>query len=79
MSLMQRWLSMILPKSLMAAIESESRSWKITCPCGDVRSVWECGGIRWKAYGQPTRWLACPKCRTAGWHTITQQPDNAGD
>lgn len=77
MSRVQRWLAMILPKPLMTAIESESRSWKLICPCGLVRSVWDCSGIRWKARGQPTRWLTCPQCGNIGWHKVTQQTDNA--
>ena len=37
------------------SIERHSRSWRMTCPCGHSTSVWERGGIRWYAAGEPSR------------------------
>lgn len=53
----------------------DSMAWKIKCPCGYERSVWETGGIRWKAKGNPKRLMKCPKCGKATWHTIYLKPD----
>ncbi len=74
MSRLQNWLARLLPLALMRAIETESRSWQFQCPCGRATSVWDLGGLRWKARGTPTRWLKCPHCGQAGWHRLTTHP-----
>jgi hypothetical protein len=51
-------------------MEAESRQWLAECPCGSSRSIWELGGIRWKAAGQPRKLLRCPKCGELHWHKI---------
>jgi endogenous inhibitor of DNA gyrase (YacG/DUF329 family) len=57
-------------------MEAESRAWMARCPdCGTERSVWDMGGIRWKAAGKPRRLLKCPKCQRATWHQFSfKQP-----
>jgi predicted RNA-binding Zn-ribbon protein involved in translation (DUF1610 family) len=73
MSGIQRFLTSILPSKWAADMEAESRSWMVQCPsCGHARSVWELGGIRWKAAGSPRRYMRCPQCGEAGWHTIAR-------
>lgn len=58
-----RVLARVMPR-LVDSIEYESRCWISTCSkCGLVASVWEMGGIRWKAAGKPTVSLRCPSCR----------------
>jgi ribosomal protein S27E len=37
--------------------------------CGSEKSVWEHGGIRWKAAGNPTRRMLCGSCGTLSAHT----------
>lgn len=51
-----------LPASLAEAIESESRHWMLVCPCGREVSVWDSGGVRYKARGTPSVRARCPKC-----------------
>lgn len=59
-------------------MERESKEWKVTCPnCGHERSIWELGGIRWKAKGNPRRRMKCPECGETGWHRVERQPDAA--
>lgn len=53
-----------------AAIEADSRAWKVTCPCGHTRSVWEAGGIRWLAAGEPRRLKRCEACGETTWHRV---------
>jgi ribosomal protein S27E len=37
-----------------AEMEAESRTWMVRCrKCGNERSVWEMGGLRYKARGRP--------------------------
>jgi hypothetical protein len=56
-----------LPSRLRSSIEAESRQWKLRCGCGAERSVWEAGGIRWKARGNPRTLLRCPACGKITW------------
>jgi transposase-like protein len=50
-------------------MEAESRAWKVRCEtCGAERSVWEIGGIRWKAVGNPLSLFKCQPCGRARWH-----------
>ncbi len=74
MSFSQRLFTAILPRRWAESMEAESRSWMVRCPCGCERSVWELGGIRWKASGQPRRYMRCPKCGQLAWHSVTRDP-----
>lgn len=54
-----------------AAMEEESRSWMIQCPhCGYQRSVWDAGGIRYKAAGISRQFRECPSCGRKAWHRV---------
>lgn len=71
MNSLQKLVVAILPEKWAASMESESRTWIMRCSsCGLERSVWEAGGIRWKAAGTVRRYLFCPKCGVSRWHTI---------
>jgi hypothetical protein len=64
MSLIQRFFMAIFPKSWSDDMRAESERWIIRClTCGKSRSVWEVGGIRWKAasVGKRTR-IKCAQC-----------------
>ena len=77
MSSFQRFLTAVLPRRWAESMEAHSRSWVVRCPCGVARSVWELGGIRWKAAGRPYKYLSCPQCRRRSWHTVTRDPPAA--
>lgn len=71
MSLVQRLVTSIVPRTWAQSIEVESRTWKARCVgCERERSIWEMGGIRWKAAGNPRRLLACPRCGGSTLHLI---------
>lgn len=54
-----------------AEIEAQSRSWMIRCPhCGFERSVWDAGGVRYKAAGTKRQRMTCANCGRSGWHRI---------
>ena len=43
-------ISKVMPKTWAAQAEAESRQWMIRCEaCGYEQSVWDAGGMRWKA------------------------------
>jgi hypothetical protein len=73
LSLIQRLAKALLPARAFAAIEAESREWQVTCSgCGHARSVWDLGGIRYKASGTPRTRGVCSQCGTSGWHKIVR-------
>ena len=63
MNALQNFLKAILPRAWGESMERESRSWFIRCEeCGYELSVWEAGGVRWKAAGNPRKLGKCPTC-----------------
>lgn len=70
MSKLQRFVLALAPRRWAADMEAESRTWLARCPCGHVLSIWEHGGIRWKATGEPTRRMRCPACGQITAHKI---------
>lgn len=77
MSFVQRFFTAIFPRRWAESMEADSRSWKARCSCGFARSVWELGGIRWKATGQPRWYLRCPECGQRSWHVVSREPSAA--
>ena len=76
MSGTQRLFTRFVPKSWAASMEAESRQWMVKCPnCGFERSVWELGGIRWKAAGNARQRLRCPTCGQMGWHVVYKKQE----
>ena len=76
MSGVQRFFTRILPRRWAEDMEAHSRSWMIPCPnCGFERSVWEIGGIRWRATGNSKWYRRCPNCGKRGWHTIYRKQE----
>ncbi len=74
MSLIQT-LAARLPARWFSTVKEESEGWKTECPnCGHQRSVWDWGGIRWKAKGSPRWRLTCTSCGHPGWHKVEWRP-----
>ena len=63
----------ILPRTWADDMEAESKKWIATCECGNARSIWELGGIRWRAKGNPKTMVYCPNCRKYMWHRFEYQ------
>ena len=71
---MRRFVMWFMPASMKAAAEAESRQWIATCPnCGKATSIWDLGGIRYKACGNPLRGIRCANCNKFGLHKVTWQ------
>ncbi len=74
MSRLQRFVKTLIPKSLFSRIEAESRTWFLLCPCGWKISVWDAGGIRYKATRTGKKTLGkCPECNSMQWFTYTKE------
>ena len=66
----------LLGPEAAAAMEAESKAWRVTCPnCGFSRSVWEMGGTRYKASGTSRIRVNCPNCGQTGWHLVAKGPN----
>lgn len=67
----QRLFTRIIPGQA-ESIERESREWKAICQtCENTRSIWELGGIRWKAKSKGKRQsFFCPECGRRRVHRI---------
>lgn len=79
MNLVQRLAAAVMPATAFASLRAESEAWITTCPhCGHERSIWDHGGIRWKAAGKPIRRLRCATCGKAGWHGLSYRVDRNG-
>ena len=74
LSTAQRLLRAILPSRWFQQMEAESRAWIMTCSqCGAQRSIWEAGGVRWKAAGNPTVRTRCGSCGQATAHKMVRR------
>lgn len=79
MTSLQKFILRILPAKWAASIEADSRSWMARCAnCGAERSVWEMGGIKWKASGSPSMLLTCSRCKKTSLQKITRISRKAG-
>jgi hypothetical protein len=70
MSGTQKLITRLVPRRWAESMEAESRTWMMRCPCGHEQSVWEAGGIRWKAAGNPRRRARCPGCGEVTWQQL---------
>jgi hypothetical protein len=75
-----RWMRDLLirfyPRSWAAAMEAESRAWMVRCrTCGAERSVWDPGGVRWKAKQNGKMWMfrRCATCDRWRWHDVNRR------
>lgn len=74
LSFTQKLFAAILPRRRFEALEADSRLWLARCSCGLARSVWELGGIRYKAAGEPRWFMKCPQCGNRSWHQVSRDP-----
>jgi uncharacterized Zn finger protein len=73
--MLRQFFRIFLPKRAFDAIRAGTREWLIECPCGYRRDLWDVGGIRYKAAGEPRRLLRCPSCGQVTWHKIRRKTE----
>ena len=72
----QRLVTRLVGPETAAAMEAHSRAWLVRClKCGHQRSVWELGGIRYKAVGEQRNLMRCPSCGALSWHKMSKAAD----
>jgi hypothetical protein len=62
MALIQKIFKMFVSNQTFEKARAESLTWYFTCDCGKEFSIWEIGGIRYKAMGNPVKQVKCPFC-----------------
>ncbi len=63
MSIVQRLVLAFVSRERAAAIEAESRAWILRCgQCAHEISVWDMGGVRAGASGNPSYRAKCAGC-----------------
>jgi DNA-directed RNA polymerase subunit RPC12/RpoP len=71
-----KFLRFILPARAFEAIKTDTKQWLIECKCGHLRDLWNEGGVRYKASGEPRQYIKCPECRQKTWHKIRLKTDS---
>jgi hypothetical protein len=76
MTKLQRLLITLLPRAWASAIEAESRAWLLRCSeCGTARSVWERGGMRFKAASTRRKMMLwCEHCERMHLMELVRMP-----
>ncbi len=61
----------LMPRGWRESAIADSKTWIATCPhCGHPASIWDHGGLRWKAYGEPLTRLKCRACGKFGMQKV---------
>lgn len=63
LSIAQKIVKFFSSASLFEKMKEDSKRYRFTCSCGMESSIWDIGGIRYKAVGKPTTGVKCPLCR----------------
>jgi len=72
MSFFQRIVLSLMPASWAKSAEAESRTWVFECrKCGHEQSIWDAGGIRWKASGTSWSLRRCTGCGKTSWQKVS--------
>ena len=73
----QKFFCNILPGKWFEDMKSESMRWHYRClTCGATKSVWDAGGIRWKAASYKKRQLvSCSHCHAMKWAAVEKLQD----
>jgi ribosomal protein S27E len=72
----QLFFTRLVGAETAAAMEAHSRAWLVRCPnCGHERSIWDLGGIRYKAVGNQRTLMRCEQCGKRGWHSVYRAAD----
>lgn len=76
MSLLRRLILAVVSRERAASMEAESRRWMLQCSeCGQERSVWDLGGLRYGASGNPSYAARCLQCGKRTTHRVELRPD----
>ncbi len=73
-SLTQRIILAFVSPERAADMEAHSRAWGFRCGnCNHRVSIWELGGIRYKAYGNSRALRRCRNCGKISWQRLSKE------
>jgi hypothetical protein len=79
MSFTQRLFTRLFPRAA-ESMRAHSLSWMVQCArCGFERSIWDMGGIRWKAVGNQRIYQRCVQCGRRNWHKCYRKSESVAD
>ncbi len=71
-----RFLKLILPARAFEAVRAGTKKWVAECcTCGRKQDVWDAGGVRYMAAGEPKEIAFCPSCSKATKHRIRKKTE----
>jgi hypothetical protein len=74
MSLLRKLILAFVSRERAAAMEAESKAWMLCCEaCPREVSVWDLGGLRHGARGNPRLRVRCPGCGERTWHRMERR------
>lgn len=77
MGWIQKIFTSVLPASWAKSMEADSRLWFMQCgKCSLEQSIWDLGGIRWKAKGESRNLKKCLACGEQTWHKTYRKEEN---
>ena len=68
-----RFLKFILPAKAFAAVRTGTKQWFSECPCGHKLDLWDAGGVRYMAAGEPRQFGRCSACGKTTMHKIRKK------
>ena len=68
-----RFLRAVLSERAFEAVQNGTRQWLFECSCGHKADLWEMGGVRFKAAGEPRQWTACQGCGKITWQKVRRK------
>ena len=73
-SLTQRLILAFVSPARAADMEAHSRAWGLRCgKCGHRVSIWDLGGIKYKAYGNSRMLRRCRQCGQISWQFLSKE------
>jgi RNase P subunit RPR2 len=71
LSFVQKLARTFCSPSMFEKLKADSNQWGFTCGrCRKPSSIWDIGGIRYKAKGNPRTRVKCPHCGEFGFQRI---------
>ena len=63
----------LMPKSWRDSAIADSKTWQTRCTtCNHESNVWDLGGMRWKAIGEPLTSFKCSVCGKVRMHKLSK-------
>ena len=78
MSWLQRIAGWVVDAPTYAEMKAEPERWRFVCRNGHDASIWDTGGIRYKASGTPLLRLKCPNCGDVSVVEVSKQEPREG-